>query len=314
MHPAYSVIVFTTASGAGYGLLALAALSALAHGPASHRAFGIAGIVVALGLITLGLLSSTLHLGHPERAWRALSQWRSSWLSREGVAAIAAYPAALLFAAGWVGFIASPVLLAVAAVLTIVSCMVSLVCTAMIYASLAAVPQWRDPLVVPVYFVMAVATGGVLLSATAGWFGVDAPALRYFTLAAIVTAAALKLTYWRRIDTRPDAFSIEQATGLGRLGKVRQWEVPHTAENFVMKEMGYRLARAHADRLRRYVLAAFFICGAAVIAQGLVAGLAAALLGLLSIVLAALAAGIERWLFFAQARHVSALYYGARTA
>lgn len=314
MHPAYSVIVFTTASGAGYGLLALAALSALAHGPASNRPFGIASLVLALGLITLGLLSSTLHLGHPERAWRALSQWRSSWLSREGVAALATYPAALLFAVGWFGFSASPVLLAAAALATIVLCAVTLVCTAMIYASLTAVPQWRDRLVVPVYLVMAIATGGVLLTATAGFFAVDAPALRYFTVVAIVAAAALKLAYWRRIDTAPDAFSIEQATGLGRLGKVRQWEVPHTAENFVMKEMGYRVARAHADRLRRYVVASFFICAASVLAQGLVAGLPAAILALLSIALAAIAVLIERWLFFAEARHVSILYYGAKTA
>jgi hypothetical protein len=51
-------------------------------------------------LVSLGLLSSTFHLGHPERAWRAFSQWRSSWLSREGVAAVATYlPAGLLFLA-----------------------------------------------------------------------------------------------------------------------------------------------------------------------------------------------------------------------
>ncbi|MDP9137694.1 MAG: dimethyl sulfoxide reductase anchor subunit [Pseudomonadota bacterium] len=314
MHPAYSVILFTTASGAGYGLLILAAFTALGHGPASNRAFGIASLAVALGLITLGLLSSTLHLGHPERAWRALSQWRSSWLSREGVAAIATYPAAFLFAAGWLGFTVSPVLLAAAALATVGLCILTLVCTAMIYASLAAVPQWRDPLVVPGYLVMAIATGGVLLSAVAGLFAVDAPALRYLTLAAIVAAAALKLVYWRRIDRATDTFSIEQATGLGRLGKVRQWEVPHTAENFVMKEMGYRVARAHAEKLRRYVVAAFFLGGAAVIAQGLAAGIPARLVGLLSISLAAIAVAVERWLFFAEARHVSTLYYGAKTA
>ncbi len=313
MHPAYSVIIFTTASGAGYGLLILAALTALAHGPASNRPFGVACILLALGLITLGLLSSTLHLGHPERAWRAFSQWRSSWLSREGVAALATYPVALVFAAGWLGFGAAP-LLAFAAVATIVLCAATLLCTAMIYASLSAVPQWRDRLVVPVYFIMAVATGGVLLTAMATFFGLDVPALRYFTLAAIVAAAVSKLVYWRRIDTKPDAFSIEQATGLGRLGQVRQWEVPHTAENFIMKEMGYRVARSHAARLRRYVIASFCICGAAVIAQGLLAGFAAAVVAALSIVLAALAVLIERWLFFAEARHVSLLFYGTRTA
>lgn len=314
MHPAYSVIVFTTASGAGLGLLSLAALSGLAHGAVSNRQFGIVCVAAALGLITLGLMASTLHLGHPERAWRALSQWRSSWLSREGVAALATYPAAALFASGWLGLIASPALLTAAAAATIVLCLLTLLCTAMIYASLMAIPQWRDRLVVPVYFVMAIATGGVLLTALAGFSGLDVPALRYFTLAAIVAAAVLKLAYWRRIDTAPDRYSIGQATGLGRPGSVRQWEVPHTAENFVMKEMGYRVARAHADKLRRYVVAALFVCGATVIAQGTVEGLAAVVLALLSVALAAIAVLIERWLFFAEARHLSTLYYGAKSA
>jgi DMSO reductase anchor subunit len=314
MHPAYSVLVFTTASGAGYGLLSLLALSALAHGPASTRLFGITSLATALGLITLGLLSSTLHLGHPERAWRALSQWRSSWLSREGVAALATYPAALVFAWVWLGFNGSPPLLVAAALVTIGMCFATLLCTGMIYASLKAIPQWQDVLVVPVYFLMALATGGVLLTALVGLLVGSVPILRYFTLFAIVAAAVAKLAYWRRIDSRPDAFTIGQATGLGRLGRVRQWELPHTAANFVMKEMGYRVARAHADRLRSFVVAAFFLCGAAVIAQGLAEGALAIGLAVVSIVLAAAAVLIERWLFFAEARHVSTLYYGAKSA
>src|SRR5436190_21342228 len=97
MNPAYSVILFTTASGAGYGLLALLGLVGFNHGPASSFIFGLVALVIALGLITVGLLSSTFHLGHPERAWRAFSQWRSSWLSREGVAAVLTYVPAVLF-------------------------------------------------------------------------------------------------------------------------------------------------------------------------------------------------------------------------
>ena len=57
---------------------------------------------LALGLISAGLLSSAGHLGRPERAWRAFSQWRSSWLSREGVASVATFVPAGLFAIGWV--------------------------------------------------------------------------------------------------------------------------------------------------------------------------------------------------------------------
>ena len=85
MHPAYSVIFFTTASGAGYGMLILIGiLNALGY-LNNNVTYGVIILLLALSLITCGLLSSTFHLGHPERAWRALKEWRSSWLSREGV-------------------------------------------------------------------------------------------------------------------------------------------------------------------------------------------------------------------------------------
>ena len=98
MHPAYSVILFTTASGAGYGLLFGLALFTLVGGLPEDPAFWLGGAGLAFAMVTFGLLASTAHLGHPERAWRALSQWRSSWLSREGVAAVLSYPVAGLFA------------------------------------------------------------------------------------------------------------------------------------------------------------------------------------------------------------------------
>ena len=102
MHPAYSVIFFTTATGAGYGLLAPFGLAAGFGLLPADFGFALAGTAMAYVLIVAGLLSSTFHLGHPERAWRALSQWRSSWLSREGVLAIAAFGPTGLFAYGWV--------------------------------------------------------------------------------------------------------------------------------------------------------------------------------------------------------------------
>ena len=127
----------------------------------------------------------------------------------------------------------------------------------------------------------------------------------------LIAAAACKWFYWRAIDARPSLYSIEQATGLGRLGKVRQWEAPHTGANFVMNEMGYRIARRHAEKLRRYVLAAFFMAAATTLSGALTGGAISAALGVVSVLCAALAVLIERWLFFAEAQHVSTLYYGA---
>ena len=102
MHPAYSVILFTTASGAGYGLLVWLALLGMLGLVPPDSGLGLVGIASALALITAGLLASTAHLGRPERAWRAFSQWRTSWLSREGVLAVATYIPAGLLALGWV--------------------------------------------------------------------------------------------------------------------------------------------------------------------------------------------------------------------
>src|SRR3989339_1493625 len=98
MHPAFSVIFFTTLSGAGYGLLAMVAALAL-QGDASSRVL-VALLLLALALVTVGLLSSLGHLGKPLRAWRAVSQWRTSWLSREGLAALLTYLPALALGVG----------------------------------------------------------------------------------------------------------------------------------------------------------------------------------------------------------------------
>src|SRR3979411_3202706 len=108
-------------------------------------------MVLALGAVTVGLLSSTFHLGRPERAWRALSQWRSSWLSREGVAAIATYVpiAALGLAWGFGEFV--PGQLTVAAALSVPCALITVWCTGMIYASLPTIRAWNQPLVAPVY-------------------------------------------------------------------------------------------------------------------------------------------------------------------
>src|SRR3569833_1292825 len=102
MHPAFSVIFFTTASGAGYALLMLlGAFGALGVLPADP-VLGVVGFGIGFVAVGAGLLASTFHLGHPERAWRAFSQWRSSWLSREGVLSLATFVPAGLQAVCWV--------------------------------------------------------------------------------------------------------------------------------------------------------------------------------------------------------------------
>jgi DMSO reductase anchor subunit len=317
MHPAYSVIFFTTASGAGYGLLAWLAGGVLFGDLASTAAeggFAPTAFAAALVLIAAGLLSSTAHLGRPERAWRAFSQWRSSWLSREGVVAVASFAPALGFAAVWIWGEPQGPLIRALATASVVTAIATVFCTAMIYRSLTPVHQWCNGFVVPSYLSLGVLTGGVVFQALAVGFGVDAPNLGTLVAIAALAGFMVRRRYWAFIDSEPGASTPESATGLGHLGRVEHFEGPHTSANYLLKEMGYRVARKHAKRLRGIVYAALFMAPGvlSILAQTLdgAAALAAAV-----IAVASAAAGViaERWLFFAEAKHAVTLYYGARS-
>jgi sulfite dehydrogenase (quinone) subunit SoeC len=307
MNPAYSVILFTTASGAGYGLLALLGFVGFNHGPVSVMAFGISAIIIALGLISVGLLSSTFHLGHPERAWRAFSQWRSSWLSREGVAAVITYVPAVLFAAVWNDIIHAPALIAPFGLITAAMCAITVFCTAKIYSTLTTIRAWNHALTVPVYLAFALATGGALLTAVATAFGRYQVFQVILSIVAVVLVGILKYFYWRSIDAATRSHTMAAATGLGT--GVRQWEVAHTSENFIMKEMGFAVARKNATKLRNTV---FLLLLATVIA--LAACQVSPWFSFVAAPIILLAAVLERWLFFAEAQHVVSLFYGAEKA
>jgi DMSO reductase anchor subunit len=316
MHPAYSVILFTTASGAGYGLLLwLAAAAALNLVPRDPM-LGFFGLGLAIALVTIGLLSSTLHLGRPERAWRALSQWRSSWLSREGVAAIVTYVPIAALGFAWVFGEWVPGQFTAGAVLSVPCALITVWCTGMIYASLPTIRAWNQPLVAPVYVVLALATGGVLMNLLLAVFGYELRWAATGTILALVFGAILKRLYWTAIDTAAKTYTAESATGLGRFGTVRPLDPPHTQPNFVMREMGYQVARRHAERLRRVSAALLFllpIMGGLLLLLNLPNSIqiAIAALSALSAVAGVLT---ERWLFFAEAEHVVVVFYRGGSA
>ena len=300
MHPAWSIIFFTSASGLGLGLAGWIVLGILDLSRFAHLIF-VSGFT--FGLIVAGLLSSTLHLGHPERAWRALSQWRSSWLSREGVLAIIVLAAlSAWFLSVFLGV--SPPLWANFGLITLITATVY--ATSMIYASLRTVACWHHPLT-PVCYIMFSVSGGSLafvwLSAVVNqhasiWFAYCAAGL-------IFAAWVVKFFWWRMLDSRTSHSSLASATGLGALGKVKTLMPPHTSENYLQTEMGFVVARRHAVKLR--VISVFLGCIVPLSALCLTTDS----IGLLSVVLLAHLLGIfiERWLFFAEAKHVVSTYY-----
>jgi len=313
LRPTPSIILFTTASGAGYGLLFLLGLAAPAGLIPSERWLGVAGLATALGLVTTGLLASTFHLGHPERAWRAISQWRSSWLSREGLSALLTYLPALAFALGWAVLERTGGVFALFGLLTALGAVVTVWCTGMIYRSLAPVREWHQPLVPWLYLGFALTSGALLGYALLVAFAAPDDWLGVLTLLALMTAFGLKLLYWRGID-RPDARPTpERATGLEALGEVRMTDPPHTQSNYLLHEMGFQVAREHRVKLRQLALG-FGLGGAGVLTLFALAapGMLALLFAIPGALAGLVAITIERWLFFAEATHTVTLYYGDR--
>jgi len=314
MKPAFSIIFFTVSSGAGLGLLALIALvDMLAHGVLPGYALW-RGALLGLGLVAAGLASSVLHLANPRNAWRSMVRVRTSWLSREAVAAVALFVAGTAYVLLLTGDAAGAprVLLGWA---TCVSAWAVLVSTAMIYASLKPIRQWHTRWTPANYILLGHWSGALLLAALACAYAPHAGA--FLALAALlgVVALAAKLAYWQAIGATKSALTLERAIGVAEgvrgpgpvsVAHARLLDVGHSHGTFLTREFGFVVAQRHARGLRVVALALGFGLPLAWLASGIaqwqaaLAAVACCIIGLL----------IERWLFFAEARHTVRLYHG----
>ncbi len=310
MHPALSVIFFTVASGAGFGLFSLLYIAdVFSLGGGFNREQLIIGGLMAMALIVMGLLSSTLHLANPKNAWRAFNRFRTSWLSREGVFAVIFMPLALAYLL-CIWFDAPAILRIGVGFIVAVLAWITVFSTGMIYACLKTIRQWHTPLVPANYLALGYASGSLLLLLGAVVAKLDT--VPYLAMSALIVsvAAVLKAIYYFWIGSPSVTPTINTATGLTRAG-VKILDTGHTHGTFLTQEFGFQLARKRAGILRLAV----FVVGFGVPGLMLISifrqpdALWAAAVALFAVMLGA---AIERWLFFAEARHVVNLYHGAQ--
>ena len=286
MHPAKSIILFTSLSGLGFGLMVI-------FGLGLTNVSGFTALVftaLALGLASAGLIASLFHLGNPQRFIKALTQIRTSWLSREGVLSILTMTISGLFGLllyfdirfAILGYLAS--LLALATIFS----------TAMIYAQLRTVPRWYTALT-PALFLAYALAGGLLLGSQ-----------MQSSLWACLALLALQFTHWVRGRSALNASgsTAETATGLGAIGAVRLLESPHTARNYVTTEMVFRIGRGRASQLKIVVIVLMLL-------QIAILGIAPAghIMAAIVILLHLASTLTARWLFFAESEHLVSLYY-----
>lgn len=295
MHPAPSVILFTTLSGLGFGLLAFLGFGY--PGVTGWVAFVFYAIAYALAVG--GLLASTFHLGHPERALKAFSQWQTSWLSREGICSVAALLIMGLYA---IGAVFMDTHWRILGVIGAVLSLGTVFTTAMIYTQLKTVPRWNMSLT-PVMFVSFSLAGGALLA------GKESLAIWL-----LLIAGAVQLAYWLQGDKAfaASGTSMGTATGLGDTGAVRAFEPPHTGSNYLLREFVHVVGRRHAQKLRAIALTLGFALPVLLLVLPIDSSMVKHLMAALAVLAHMAGIAVSRWLFFAQAEHVVGLYYGKR--
>ena len=307
MNPAWSVVLFTTIAGAAQGLV-VAIAAAMLGGVALAPSFAVVMLEVAAGMLVVGLAASFLHLGRPERAWRAAMKWRTSWLSRE----VIALPAFIGLVVLWIVALRTgqpPRLVAVAFPLAALLLAALLwFCTAMIYACLRFIEEWAHPLTFVNFLLIGLASGG-LLAAAAGSLAGEAAFVRIVGPAALgLTLAgwACRMAALRRNAGIRHKSTLQSATGI-RSPQLQQKSMGMSAGSFNTREFFHRASLMAMKRVRLVLIVCGFALPSCLAAAAAVTGSSSLWLLAVAIQLPGLVA--DRWFFFAQARHPQNLYY-----
>ncbi len=322
MHPAFSVIFLTTLIGVGQGLF-LALYTGQVYSLANllpaqdSQGFYAVGSLLSLLFLALGLFASFFHLGRPERAWRSMTQWRTSWLSREVILLplfmllVFLYGAVQYFGMTGVWFTIQDTLPVdaslVVGLLASISAFLLFGCTAMIYASVKFLQEWHSPLTIVNYTLFGIASGFMLAAAFSAYSGINL-AMFYgvwavvFTLLGLITRG-ISLYRNRNIKRK---FSLQSALGV-RHSNIAQQTQGFMGGSFNTQEFFHGQTDATIRRIKySFMLLVFPLPVGLMIASFM---LESVNLSILAFTIQYLGLLLERWYFFADANHPQNLYY-----
>lgn len=300
MRPAFSVLFLTTLIGAGQGLFITLFFCELLAGSSLTSNFFVIGTVLVLIFSSLGGIASVFHLGHPERAWRAMTMWRTSWLAREGIALPAFMGAAFAYGvAHWLNFGHTLAIGTVAVVLAIVL----FVCTGMIYGAIKVLKEWAHPLTIVNFIVLGCASGTTLAAAYASFAAPElAVALAQtafaLTVLGVVTRSA---SLWRNATLRPTS-TLQTAIGI-RHPRIVQKSQGSMGGSYNTREFFHGKSPEFVRGVLVMLVLGVFVLPLALVLTLPVLAFVAQYLGLLA----------ERWYFFAEAQHPQNLYYQGKS-
>ncbi len=307
MRPQLSIILFTTLAGMAQGLLFFIALLNIEAPVLSAPFIAILALPVSFVLLTLGLVASFFHLGHPERAWRAAMMWRTSWLSRE----VIALPAVMALTAITFFFVISGMVPAWLWAALLISTLALWICTAKIYQCIRFIQEWSHPSTLSNFILLGLTSGGLLLEFLLMlWNDPSVPLgmglISGANFILLFLALNLKLWIWRRNQQLKPKSNLASATGI-KGNNIRQTSMGFMGGSFNTREFFHHQTDRAISNIRKIILLMAYIGPMILLAFSMnspsVAQIAFALfihyIGLLA----------ERWMFFAEANHPQNLYY-----
>jgi len=322
MHPAFSVIFLTTLIGVGQGLFlaiftgqSYSAVELIPTGDSIE--FYATGSLLALAFLFAGLIASMFHLGHPERAWRSATKWRTSWLSREVIVLpllmFFIFLYGLMHYFGWDTMLftsktgAHLQLTLVVGGLGVIATFALFLCTGMIYAAIKFLQEWASPLTVINYLLLGTASGFILATAFSSY---TAPGLVKFygiwatiiTLAALITRSASLLRN-ARIKYKS---SIQTAIGV-RHNQIQQKAMGFMGGSVNTRDFFHQQSRLFTKSIKWIFMLFTFFLPLLFLWSGIEQENSSTLIIAFLIQYIGLLA--ERWFFFAQANHPQNLYY-----
>jgi phenylacetyl-CoA:acceptor oxidoreductase subunit 2 len=189
--------------GAGSGLLMITAVSGV-QGVAAA-----ALLAAGLSLVGLGLACVWAELGRPLRALHVFFNPRTSWMTRESIAATLLMPIGAAAAYGAYAGVANLAWLAGLAALAFVYCQSRMLQGA------RGIVAWREPMTVPLLLTTSLAEGAGLFLLALPWH--DSALALPLLVAVVLLRAVVWLRYRQRLEGR---LAARAAAALGRAGRV----------------------------------------------------------------------------------------------
>ena len=313
MHPSFSLILFTSMAGMAQGAIVSLAMLNSGSDQLPSELLNVYLFPLILALLFGGLLASTFHLGHPERAWRAIMMWRTSWLSRE-VLILPAFIAltALAYYFSWQASVPNWLWL-----LLSIAALALWVCTAMIYQCIRFIQEWAHPATMVNFIALGMSSGWFLLMVLLTLWSILHPnqavvtssniaGVAGFTGFLILLSLSLKLWIWKRNRGLKPKSNLQSATGI-KTGFVRQISMGMMGGSFNTREFFHQQSSFFVANVRKIAFFGTYLLPVLLLTIVVSNGTLSVLV--LAFVVHCIGLMAERWLFFAEANHPQNLYY-----